>query len=134
MNRFLSSLPVSQDAGLALVRIVTGYFMIYHGSEIFDAETMKSYDWVKTSPSMVYLGKAAELLAGLLLLPGMFTRVGALIMIGTLGYIAFFVGKGKVWYDDQHPFMFVLLGILFLFLGGGRYSVDHLLFDKKNKK
>ena len=80
---------------------------------------------------LVYLGKASELVAGILLFFGLLTRLAALIMIVTLLYIALFVGHGKVWYDDQHPFLFVLLGFVFIFCGPGKWSIDNILFGKK---
>jgi putative oxidoreductase len=45
-------------------------------------------------------------------------------------YITFFVGNGVFWYGDQHPFMFVLLGIIYLFNGGGVFSIENLLTKK----
>jgi len=80
---------------------------------------------------MVYFGKTSELLAGVLLFLGLFTRLGAVILIGTLSYVTFFVGHGKFWYEDQHPFMFVLFGIFFVFLGPGAWSLDALLFKRE---
>jgi putative oxidoreductase len=80
---------------------------------------------------MPYLGKGAEFVAGVLLLPGLFTRVACLITIGTFAYISFFVGHGKVWMDDQHPFLFVLFGLLFFFTGPGALSLDGMLFKNK---
>ena len=138
MNRFFSSVPVWQTAGLTLIRLVVGSFMIYHGLELFDKKIMDGYlkwDLFKNSSSaevMVYAGKAAELIGGVLLFFGLFTRIAALLLIVTMTYIAFFVGHGKVWYDDQHPFLFVLLALVFLFMGGGRASLDHVLFKKHN--
>ena len=109
--------------------------MIHHGAEVFNEEIMKGYyDWVKSSHFMIYAGKASELVAGLFLLPGLFTRFASLLMIGTMAYVSLFVGQGRVWYEDQHPFMFVLLGFVFLFVGGGKYSVDHLIFKNKNNR
>jgi putative oxidoreductase len=81
---------------------------------------------------MVYSGKSAELIAGILLVIGWQTRIASLLTILTLSYIAFFVGKGRVWYEDQHPFLFVLLGILFFFLGPGSWSFDGLRTRKKH--
>lgn len=110
--------------------------MIYHGLELFSAEKMNGYlqwDLFKNSESakiMVYAGKAAELTGGILMFFGLFTRIAAIILIVTMAYISFFVGHGKVWYDDQHPFLFVLLALVFLFMGGGRASLDHILFKK----
>ena len=136
MKRFLSSQTIWFHPGIALVRIITGLFLAYHGWEVFDAAKMREYqawDLFKDSSSgafMVYLGKGSELVAGILLMFGFLTRLACLLVIGTMVYIAFFVGHGIIWYDDQHPFLFVLIAMLFLFTGPGKYSIDHLLFDK----
>jgi len=135
MNRLLSSSPIWQTAGLTLIRIAVGSFMIYHGWEIFSDEKIGEYlkwDIFKTSSgkTLVYLGKGAELIGGILLVFGLFTRLAAIILIGPMIYITFFLGHGKIWYEDQYPFLFILLGLVFFFMGGGRLSLDQLLFKK----
>ena len=88
-----------------------------------------------SSPSfMVYLGKTTELVAGFLLVIGLFTRITSIIIIGTFIYIPFFVGHGKIWYEDQYPFLFALFGFVFFFTGPGKWSIDYLLFDKLKMK
>ncbi len=129
MNKLLSTSPIYQDLGLTFVRVATGLFMVYHGWEIFDSTKMNEYlqwDMFKNSSggTMVYLGKGAELVGGFLLALGFWTRIGAAILFFTMAYIAFFVGHGKIWYEDQHPFLFVLLAVVFLVMGGGRWSLD----------
>jgi uncharacterized membrane protein YphA (DoxX/SURF4 family) len=64
---------------------------------------------------MAYLGKTAELVAGFLLAIGLFTRIAAVMIIGTFIYIPFFVGNGKILYEDQYPFLFALFGCVFFF-------------------
>ena len=139
MNRFFSPAPLWQSTGLALVRLAVGIFFIYHGWEMFDQAIINRYlGWEQfKNPSgklMVYSGKAGELIAGILLVLGLFTRIACLLIIGVMGYIAFFVGKGIIWYDDQHPFLFVLLGFVFFFTGPGDFSLDKLIFKKKVRK
>lgn len=80
---------------------------------------------------MVYIGKAAELVGGILLSLGLFTRIACVILIIVMSYIAFFVGHGKIWYEDQHPFLFVLLAFIFFFTGPGNFSLDKLIFNNK---
>lgn len=139
MNRFFSSAPLYQTAGLFVVRIVVGAFMIYHGWELFDTARMNEYttwDVFKGSAlgnSLPYIGKAAELVGGILLLIGLFTRFASLILVGTMAYIPFFIGNGKVFTNDQHPFLFVLLGLVYFFVGGGKWSIDNYLFNKTNR-
>lgn len=136
MNKIFSASPLWQTTGLCFVRIIVGFFMIYHGWEVFDKEIMSGYltwDSFKgfSSPAfMVYMGKIAELIAGIFLLIGLFTRLASLVLIFTMIYVSFFVGHGKVWYEDQHPFLFVLLGLVFFFTGSGKWSVDQLLLRK----
>ena len=139
MTRFFSSTPLWQNSGLALIRITVGLFLVYHGWEIFDTVKMNEYiawDIFKKSSSMsvmVYMGKAAELVSGIFFILGFLTRVAALILIGTMLYITFFVGNGKIWYEDQYPFLFALLGLVFFFTGAGKLSFDNLLFNKHHR-
>jgi len=136
MNTFLSPAPVRLHKVLAVLRIIVGLLLVYHGQEVFNPELMKGYaEWemFKDTPAtlMVYAGKGAEFIAGVLLTIGLFTRVGAIITIGTFVSITFFVGHGHFWYEDQHPFMFVLTGVLFLFSGPGAWSLDERFFGKR---
>ena len=134
MKKLFSPAPLWPDSGLAFIRIIVGGFMVYHGLEIFDEAKMKPYlDWdvfkkFSSPVFVVYFGKVAELIAGIFLTIGLFTRLSSVILIFTMLYIALFVGHGKVWYEDQHPFLFVLLGLVFFFTGPGKLSVDQVLF------
>ena len=141
MNKLFSPSPLWPTAGLTFIRLAVGFFMIYHGWEIFNEEKMNEYlrwDVFKNSQErkiLVYVGKAAELISGLLLFVGLFTRVASMLMAGTMLYVSIFVGHGKIWYEDQHPFLFVLLGFVSFFTGGGKWSIDNLLFNKtQNRK
>jgi len=136
MKKLFSSAPIMPEQGLAIVRIIFGALMVYHGKEVFEPELMKEYaNWDSISGSsgllMVYLGKGSEFVAGLLLLLGLFTRVASLMTMGTMLYITFFVGGGRFWYEDQHPFMFALFGLLFLFTGPGAFNIDEVIFKKR---
>jgi len=136
MIPFFSPAPILLNNGIAIVRIVVGLLLIYHGIEIFAPETINGYlqwDMFKGpyGKFLVYTGKGSEFVAGVLLSLGLFTRVSALIMIGNFSYITFFVAQGRFWYEEQHPFMFALFGILFLFTGPGAWSLDRIIFNKK---
>lgn len=137
MNNFFSSSPLWQTTGLTLIRCILGVFLIYHGWEIFSGSKINGYlEWDEFKGSngklLVMTGKASELIAGILLVLGFLTRVASLLTIGVMSYITFFLGHGKIWYDDQYPFLFILLALVFFFTGAGRVSVDNLVFKKIN--
>ncbi len=137
-RKLISPNPIFLQKGLGIVRIIVGSLIVYHGLEVFDTEIMNRYlTWeVFSGPNavpLVYFGKSAELLGGILLLAGLFTRIGAALIMGTLFYVTFFVGGGKFWYEDQHPFLFVLFGLLFIFTGPGAWSFDGMIFKTSDK-
>ena len=128
------------DAGLLLVRIFVGAFMIYHGWEVFLPDKMNGYNqWLMDlkfpAPRfMAYLGKGSELVGGILFLLGLFTRFAAIVLAITMGIISFAMGHGRIFTDDQHPFLFVLLAAVFFFTGPGKWSLDYLFFRHHNAK
>jgi putative oxidoreductase len=140
MNKTLfSTAPFLLLPVLALLRMILGAFLIYHGKEIFQPDLMQQYvtwDAFKGpyAQFMAYAGKTAEFIAGITLLFGVFTRLGALLCAITFLYITFFVGQGKFWYEDQHPFLFALLGLLFVFVGPGKWSLDGMFFDQSEQE
>ena len=135
MNGPLSSSPLWASKGLAVVRMIFGLLLVYHGWEVFNPETMKGYttwDLFKGPMAnlMVYTGKSSELVAGIFILVGLFTRISSVIVMCTFIFITFFVGHGRFWYEDQHPFMFLLFGLLFFFTGPGAWNLDDVIFKK----
>ncbi|MEZ4972805.1 MAG: DoxX family protein [Cyclobacteriaceae bacterium] len=136
LKSIFSPSPLWFPQGLALIRIIVGALIFYHGLEIFQPSVMETYfTWeIFGSPAAkfwVYLGKTSEFLAGISLMLGLFTRLGAIAVIGVLSYVTFFVGQGRFWYEEQHSFLFVLFGILFLFTGPGTWALDSRLFKTK---
>ena len=112
--------------------------MAYHGSEIFNRASMDVYltwDVIKGLPApqlMVYLGKGIEFFSGACLFVGLFTRVAALFMMVDMLFICFKIGNGRFYYEDQHPFLFALIALIFFFTGPVKWGLDFIIF-KKNK-
>ena len=137
MNKMISPMPILQNEAFALFRIIIGIFLIYHGQEVFDRNKIEEYSkWevIQKMPSplfMAYLGKGMELITGILLTLGLFTRIASLCMAITMLFIVFIIGSGKFYLDDQHPFLFALIGILFFFTGPVKWSIDKKLFKEK---
>ena len=138
MNKLFSSAPISQNYGIALVRIITGVLLVWHGWETFNPEDMTKYtgwfiDKKYPNPAVwAYAGKIAELLAGIGFVLGLFTRLASLAAIAAFAGIIFILGdKGKIFQGDQHPFLFILLALVFFFTGPGAIAIDNYLFKKR---
>jgi putative oxidoreductase len=134
--KLFSPSPLWYEGGLSAIRILVGALMAYHGIEVFDRPTMEVYlgwDQIKSLPApefMLYLGKGLELVAGLCLMIGLFTRIAAILIAVDMLYICFFIGSGRFYYQDQHPFLFAIVALVFFFTGPVRWSVDSLLFSR----
>lgn len=136
-NTILSTAPFYQKGGIGFLRITVGLLMVYHGLEVFDSKLIGGYakwDSFKSFSNplfMAYAGKGAELVSGLLLAIGLLTRPAAFLLMITMLFITFFIGHGKFWYDDQHPFMLALMALVFIFCGPGKWSLDQLFFAQQ---
>jgi putative oxidoreductase len=132
--KLLSPAPLWDAEGLAVIRIIVGLLMAYHGMEVFDRPTMMPYlewDVIKSLPApefMLYLGKGMELITGICFVLGLFTRIAALFMMIDMLFICFVVGSGRFYYQDQHPFLFALIASVFFFTGPVKWSLDQRFF------
>ena len=131
LRSLLSPKPLYYETGLAIIRIFAGLMMTYHGWEVFSPELMKEYfawEQIKALPFppafSAYAGKGAELVTGLCLTFGFLTRIGALVMFLNMTFITFFMGEGRFYYQDQHPFLFAVIAAIFFFTGPVKWSVD----------
>ena len=138
LKQLLSSNAIFKN-WLILIRIITGVIITKYGFEIFSHDKMHgNVAWLSDihlpAPFfMAHLGKATELIGGVMLIAGLFTRLVAIALVINMAVITFFMEKGDVWGDGQLPFLLLLLFLTFFFCGAGKWSLDYLLFDKKNK-
>jgi putative oxidoreductase len=140
MSTYFSFSPSIQNVAIGVVRIITGCLLVYHGWETFDAEKMKTYTlWFVErnydSPfAWAYAGKIAELVAGIGFVLGLFNKLAAIAAIMAFTGIIFILGdKGKIFQGDQHPFLFILLSLLFFFAGPGSLAMDNWFFKKRKR-
>ncbi|MBL6688268.1 MAG: DoxX family protein [Pseudomonadales bacterium] len=90
MNKFNELLAATEEQTYALFRIVTGFLFIFHGSQkLLDFPKEFTYD---LSPLMLAAG-GIELLGGLLVMIGLFTRPVAFICSGTMA-VAYWMAHG----------------------------------------
>ena len=137
-----TQLPGVWHDGIAIVRIVVGIMLIVHGWQLFEEQEMQGFRDLLVGMSipfpevMPYVGKLIEIGCGMLLILGLFTRVATALLFITFMFITFVMGEGRIFSENQLPFLFALVSLLFFFTGSGRLSVDFVLFAnrKEDKK
>jgi putative oxidoreductase len=126
--------------GIALVRIAVGVMLIFHGWQVFETEDMSGFADLLFNMSipfpeaMAYTGKLIELIGGFFLVLGLFTRLITAMLFITFIWITFVLGEGKFLTDNQLPFLYALMSLLFFFSGAGRLSIDYILFINRNEE
>jgi putative oxidoreductase len=127
----LRFIPMSADLGLLLLRLWVGVAMLaLHGWPKLAAFGEKAggfMDPFGLGPQLTYtLAVIGEVGGSVLLILGLFTRLGAVLGMATMAVAFFIAHEGKLTGAGSGELAFVYLGAyaaLFL-LGGGRYAVD----------
>jgi Predicted membrane protein len=89
---------------------------------------------------MAFLAKGSELLGGILVLIGLFTKKAATLIAFTMFIATVTANLGKDWViDGGFTVSYFLFGLILAVMGGGRFSLDYILFesplkDKNSKK
>lgn len=121
--------------GILAARVLAGIFIFRYGRELFHIDDLLDFLTKLNWPLPVFSGYAAkiiELVGGIMLALGFFTRiVSLLLMIVMLGVI-FTMGGGDP-FNSEGAALFFLLFAHFCFAGPGKYSLDYLLFDRKRE-
>lgn len=124
------------DITVLLLRIATGIIFIQTGG-------LKVFGWFGGMPpngakaelmSQAGIGGLLEIVGGILIILGLFTRIVAFILAGEMAvaYWQFHFPMGN-WPIQNHGEPAVLSAFIFLFLaayGAGIYSLDKLLFRR----
>ena len=122
--------------GTTLVRILTGYLIFRYGLELFQIDAL--LEFLENAnipfPNLAgYAAKTIELVGGVCLILGLFTRWVTppliIVMCGVI-YTAF---NGNI-FEGEAPFLFSLLFTLFFVNGAGKWSLDHLIETRLKPK
>jgi putative oxidoreductase len=79
-----------------------------------------------------FLASATEFFGGILLILGLFTRTTALFMAFTM-LMAFITHLSMLdpWHTAMHPMELFAVFMGLVFLGGGKYSLNYLFFERR---
>jgi len=74
-----------------------------------------------------WLSAFAEVVGGFALAAGLGTRVAALLIATNLSVAAFLQHANDPYGRKELPFLFLAVAIMFVFVGGGRFSLDRVV-------
>ena len=147
----MSSNQWRSDAAILVLRVVSGLIFIPHGvSKVFGSGGVAKF--ASSLPSygiptfLGYVAAYSELAGGILLILGLLTRLDALFLAGTMSVAAFVVQLPDALHDPdagankafaairamELPLSILAAMIALMLLGGGRWSIDALIFRKKD--
>ncbi|NCI45225.1 DoxX family protein [Sediminibacterium soli] len=132
MKKILSSYSWGNDGAILLIRLILGGMMMYHGyGKIVNYHTIlpQFTDIIGIGARLSFhLVIFAEFFCSFLVLIGFLTRFAAVPILITM-FVAYFVAlKDAEFSVKELPFVFLLLSLVVIVTGGGRYSVDRLVF------
>ncbi|MFC6876384.1 DoxX family protein [Flavobacterium myungsuense] len=137
-SKIFTSGPLWEN-GISLIRIGTGILIIMFGKELFDEAMMDDYTKFLTDVgmpaprSMLTLAKLIELIGGVLLVVGLFTRIVVVPLMATMLTIIWYMSEGN-FFNGGTASTFFLLFLALLFLGSGTFSLDYVFFDKSKNE
>ena len=126
------------DVILLMFHIWLGYSMIHNGRFFYEmfssAEDRKFFEeWFGKGLHfpfplfMAFLAKGGEFLGGIMVLFGLFTRVGASLIATVMLVATLTANIGKNWeVDGTITVSYFLFAIALIYWGGGKYALDSL--------
>jgi uncharacterized membrane protein YphA (DoxX/SURF4 family) len=79
--------------------------------------------------AMAFIAKSAELFGGIFLFAGLFTKTAAFFIVFTMFVATVTANLGENFViDGGFTISYCLFGLIFILWGGGKFSLDHLLF------
>ena len=130
MNSFLNNWS---PRALSVLRIITGFLFLWHGSQkLFNYPPKEGFT---AAAGLVLFGGILEFGGGLLFLIGLFTRPVAFILCGMMA-VAYFMAHAPGGFlplvnKGELAVVYCFVFFYFMFSGGGAWSLDNLIGRNK---
>ena len=134
-----SPLPISSDWAALLLRIAFGGLMaINHGWPKFLSYSEQAATWANPiglgGPASLALTIFGELVCGVLITLGLFTRLAVIPAAITMAVAALTVHWNDPFADKEHALLFLFAYATIYWLGSGRYSLDAILAGREGER
>ena len=133
MNRFLSTKYSTGgfNFGMLVLRVVLGLLLASHGY----MKLVKFGELKNKFGNFMHMGSTlslsmitfAELVCGILLILGLFTRFAVMPIIIGMSVVVFMASHGHIFSSGERGTMYLAATITVLFCGPGRISVDGMI-------
>jgi len=127
-----------RSTGLLILRVGVGAWLLYHGIlKLGASEQMVTFVWSAANnvgltffsvETWFQIARAAEIVAGIGLILGIFTSLAAVLWLLVLLFAA--NSKGRSIQKAEMDFAYIIMLVSLAFAWGGKYSLDGLLCHK----
>ena len=126
--------PVLLSVFLSVLRIVTAYLFLLHGTSKFFAFPIEMGSG--SSEGLMLVAGILEIVGGILLVLGLFTRPAAFVLSGQMA-VAYFMAHASgntlfpIANGGESAVLFCFVFFYIAAAGGGAWSLDRLFFKRK---
>lgn len=125
--------------GLFLIRVVVSCFMLTHGAKkymmLFSGEPIQFADPIGIGQTnTLILAFVAEFICSVFILIGFATRLVVIPLIINMFVIVFVVHAPDGFEKQELPGLYLVIFVLLLITGSGKYSIDNLIYKRTRPK
>ncbi|MEK7563945.1 MAG: DoxX family protein [Patescibacteria group bacterium] len=124
---------LNKNLGLLIIRLVVGVVFIYAGYMKFSSveQTAGFFSAIGLNTSWVYVIALAELVGGILMVLGLFTRIAGLWLTGVMIGAIYLVTWNMGFAASQLPMLLLFTSLGLAMTGAGKWSLDsHMPWGK----
>jgi putative oxidoreductase len=118
------------DLGLLILRVFAGLSLaLAHGVSKLppSAGFLRTVEGLGLPEPMAWLSGVTEAFGGFLLAAGFLTRPAAFFIAINMSVAAFLSHAGDPYARAELAFLFLAVAVMFLLVGGGRFSIDRVI-------
>lgn len=135
----VSSTSLSTDLALLIARVGISVLMLTHGlpklGKLFSGDPVQFLPFMGLSPEIsLAMAVFAEVFCSIFILFGFATRLAVIPLAITMLVAVFLVHAADPFSVKESALHFLLVYVVLLFTGSGKYSVDYMLQGKENRE
>lgn len=125
--------------GLFILRVVVSCFMLTHGAKkymmLFSSDPVQFADPIGIGQSnSLILAFVSEFICSVFILLGFATRLVSIPLIINMFVVVFVVHAADGFEKQELPGLYLVIYVLLLITGSGKYSIDHLIYKKRRPR